>query len=175
MIQVGYIGLVLLLLALGADQPGLVLAGTSPPPPSPSRRGWPMGNCWSARWRSGAVRPDAACPNSFCRWRRSPRSDVRISSSLPGNREAVAFIDAWPDWPAPAAALYGPSGSGKSHLVSIWAQRADARIVDVARSGRRDPAAQAAQSRSRMSMPCWSLTARSMRCSRSSNAARRCC
>jgi chromosomal replication initiation ATPase DnaA len=49
-----------------------------------------------------------------------------------GNRDAVAFIDAWPDWPAQAAALFGPSGSGKSHLVSIWAGRASARIVDAA-------------------------------------------
>ena len=48
-----------------------------------------------------------------------------------GNREATAFIDAWPDWPAPVAVLHGPSGSGKSHLVSIWARHADARIVDV--------------------------------------------
>ena len=57
------------------------------------------------------------------------REDFVVS---PGNREAVAFIDAWPDWPAPAAALFGPSGSGKSHLVSIWAERASARIVEAA-------------------------------------------
>jgi len=49
-----------------------------------------------------------------------------------GNRDAVAFIDAWPDWAAPAAVLFGPSGSGKSHLVSIWAGRAGARIVEAA-------------------------------------------
>lgn len=55
------------------------------------------------------------------------REDFIVSA---GNREAVAFIDAWPDWPAPAAALCGPSGSGKSHLVSIWAGRAGARIVE---------------------------------------------
>jgi chromosomal replication initiation ATPase DnaA len=48
----------------------------------------------------------------------------------PGNHEAVAFIDAWPDWPQPAAALYGPASSGKSHLAAIWAQRAGARIVE---------------------------------------------
>jgi chromosomal replication initiation ATPase DnaA len=47
-----------------------------------------------------------------------------------GNREAVAFLDSWPDWPAPAAALHGPSGSGKSHLVAIWAKRANAHVVD---------------------------------------------
>ena len=47
-----------------------------------------------------------------------------------GNREAVAFIDSWPDWPTPAVALYGPAGSGKSHLAAIWAARANARIVE---------------------------------------------
>lgn len=48
----------------------------------------------------------------------------------PGNREAVAFIDAFPDWPAPAAALIGPAGSGKSHLAAAWAKRANAQIVE---------------------------------------------
>lgn len=38
----------------------------------------------------------------------------------PGNAQAVAFIDSWPAWPAPAAALYGPAGSGKSHLAATW-------------------------------------------------------
>lgn len=57
------------------------------------------------------------------------REDLIVSA---GNRDAVAFIDAWPDWPAPAAALFGPPGSGKSHLVSIWAGRASARIVEAA-------------------------------------------
>jgi chromosomal replication initiation ATPase DnaA len=44
----------------------------------------------------------------------------------PGNAAAVAFVDAWPDWTAPAAVLYGPTGSGKSHLAGIWAERAGA-------------------------------------------------
>ncbi len=57
------------------------------------------------------------------------REDFIVS---PGSRDAVALIDTWPDWPAPATALFGPSGSGKSHLVSIWAVRANARIVEAA-------------------------------------------
>jgi chromosomal replication initiation ATPase DnaA len=48
----------------------------------------------------------------------------------PGNREAVAFVDAFPNWPAPAAALIGPAGSGKSHLAAAWAKRANAEIVE---------------------------------------------
>lgn len=50
----------------------------------------------------------------------------------PGNRQAVAFVDAWPDWPVPAAALYGPSGSGKSHLVTVWQGLAGAAVIPAA-------------------------------------------
>ncbi|HEY1838040.1 MAG TPA: hypothetical protein VGG36_10310 [Rhizomicrobium sp.] len=38
----------------------------------------------------------------------------------PANGQAVAFIDSWPHWPVNVAALYGPPGSGKSHLASTW-------------------------------------------------------
>jgi chromosomal replication initiation ATPase DnaA len=47
-----------------------------------------------------------------------------------GNREALAWIDRWPDWPAPALALAGPPGSGKTHLGRIWAAQADALVLD---------------------------------------------
>jgi chromosomal replication initiation ATPase DnaA len=50
----------------------------------------------------------------------------------PGNSRAVAFIDSWPGWPAPAAALYGPAASGKSHLAAVWAQVAGAQIISAA-------------------------------------------
>ena len=46
-----------------------------------------------------------------------------------GNREALAWIDRWPDWPAPALALHGPAGCGKTHLGRIWAARATARLL----------------------------------------------
>jgi chromosomal replication initiation ATPase DnaA len=48
----------------------------------------------------------------------------------PGNSAAVGFVDAYPAWPSPAAALYGPAGSGKSHLATVWAARSGARIVE---------------------------------------------
>ncbi len=38
------------------------------------------------------------------------------------NAEAVAWLDRWPDWPAPGLVLVGPSGSGKSHLLAAFAQ-----------------------------------------------------
>jgi chromosomal replication initiation ATPase DnaA len=47
----------------------------------------------------------------------------------PSNRAALALIERWPDWPAPAMALVGPEGSGKSHLASIWAEAAGARVL----------------------------------------------
>ncbi len=47
------------------------------------------------------------------------------------NREALAWIEAWPGWPGPLAVLAGPEGSGKTHLVHIWRRRSGAEIVDV--------------------------------------------
>lgn len=44
----------------------------------------------------------------------------------PGNQQAVAFIDSWPHWSAPAATIYGPAASGKSHLAAIWASKSGA-------------------------------------------------
>lgn len=41
----------------------------------------------------------------------------------PCNRDALAWLARWPDWPAPALILHGPEGAGKSHLAAIWAAR----------------------------------------------------
>jgi len=48
----------------------------------------------------------------------------------PCNRAALAWLERWPDWPAPALILYGPPGCGKSHLARIWAVRVGARRLD---------------------------------------------
>jgi chromosomal replication initiation ATPase DnaA len=56
----------------------------------------------------------------------SGRADFIVA---PGNSRAVAFIDSWPGWPAPAAALYGPTASGKSHLAAVWAEKAGAKVI----------------------------------------------
>jgi DnaA regulatory inactivator Hda len=45
------------------------------------------------------------------------------------NEAALAWIDRWPDWPGPASALAGPAGSGKTHLLHLWAERAQAPIL----------------------------------------------
>jgi len=49
--------------------------------------------------------------------------------SGPCNEDALALVDAWPDWPARAIALVGPEGSGKTHLATIWAAAAGARVA----------------------------------------------
>lgn len=46
-----------------------------------------------------------------------------------GNREALGWIDRWPDWSAPVLALSGPAGAGKTHLGRIWAARSGAVVM----------------------------------------------
>jgi len=47
------------------------------------------------------------------------------------NRDAVAWINAWPDWPGQGLVVHGPAASGKSHLASIWTKRVNASVLDV--------------------------------------------
>jgi chromosomal replication initiation ATPase DnaA len=55
------------------------------------------------------------------------RADFIVAA---GNASAVAFIDSFPHWPAPAAVLHGPPASGKSHLAAVWAQKAGAAVIE---------------------------------------------
>ncbi len=50
---------------------------------------------------------------------------------VPGaaNEAALAFVDAWPNWPARACALWGPTGSGKTHLAEIWRAATGAQAI----------------------------------------------
>ncbi len=54
------------------------------------------------------------------------RDDLLISDPLSA---AVTMVDTWPQWPSPVVILAGPAGSGKSHLASIWREKAAA--VDI--------------------------------------------
>lgn len=54
------------------------------------------------------------------------RDDFLIA---PNNQDAVAWIDLWPEWPAPVLILYGPVASGKSHLAAVWGEKANAACV----------------------------------------------
>jgi chromosomal replication initiation ATPase DnaA len=55
-----------------------------------------------------------------------PALDMADFVIAPGNREAVAWIDRWPDWPSHALAIHGPKGSGKTHLAHVWQARSGA-------------------------------------------------
>ncbi|ABC22963.1 HdaA/DnaA family protein [Rhodospirillum rubrum] len=48
------------------------------------------------------------------------------------NASAVALVEAWPHWPAPAACIHGPTGAGKTHLAQVFATRAAAVVLDPA-------------------------------------------
>jgi chromosomal replication initiation ATPase DnaA len=47
------------------------------------------------------------------------------------NRDAVEWIDRWPDWPGPALAVHGPAGCGKSHLAAVFSEKCGARPADI--------------------------------------------
>ena len=47
----------------------------------------------------------------------------------PSNRDAVLWLDRWPDWPAPALVIHGPRQCGKTHLAHVWQARSGARII----------------------------------------------
>lgn len=59
------------------------------------------------------------------------RDDFLVSAC---NAEAAAWIDRWPDWPAPlrGLAIVGPPGCGKTHLGAVWRQASGAVAVDAA-------------------------------------------
>jgi chromosomal replication initiation ATPase DnaA len=64
------------------------------------------------------------------------REDFLVSA---GNAAAMAWLDRWPEWPAPALVVHGPAGCGKTHLAHVFAARSGAAIVDAAAIGREDP------------------------------------
>jgi chromosomal replication initiation ATPase DnaA len=66
------------------------------------------------------------------------REDFLVS---PGNRDAVAWLDAWPDWPTPGLVVVGPAASGKSHLAEVWRAHSGAVRLSAAEiAGREAPA-----------------------------------
>ena len=72
------------------------------------------------------------------------RADFMVADS---NRLAVGWIDRWPDWPGPLLSLYGPEGSGKSHLITVWCTRSGALRLSGDEIDRHDPAELAARGR----------------------------
>ncbi len=52
--------------------------------------------------------------------------DFLVASS---NRDAVSWIDCWPNWSASCLIVYGPSGCGKTHLSEVFRDRSNARLI----------------------------------------------
>ena len=48
----------------------------------------------------------------------------------PSNHEAYEFINSWPRWIKRIVNIFGPSGSGKSHLVSILKNKTSCLLID---------------------------------------------
>ena len=47
------------------------------------------------------------------------------------NRDAVIWLDRWPDWPTPALVIHGPAGCGKTHLVHVFLARSGGRRLSI--------------------------------------------
>jgi chromosomal replication initiation ATPase DnaA len=63
-------------------------------------------------------------------------ADYLVSAS---NAAAFAWVERWPDWPAPGLALSGPPGCGKTHLAHVWRERSQATIIEAATLAALDP------------------------------------
>ncbi len=57
------------------------------------------------------------------------REDFWVSSS---NRDAVALLDTWPKWSSHTLIVLGAKASGKTHLLQVWKQEANAVELSVA-------------------------------------------
>lgn len=66
----------------------------------------------------------------------TPDPEFTFDNFLPGsgNREAVALVSAWPEWPSPILLLVGPRGSGKTHLGLAWAEKHNGRLYSTVQS-----------------------------------------
>ena len=55
------------------------------------------------------------------------KEDFYVSSS---NQKAYDFINSWPKWIKRIVNIFGPSASGKSHLVSILKHKTQCLLID---------------------------------------------
>lgn len=70
----------------------------------------------------------------------SPPVFTRAAFATSGaNERALSLVEAWPRWPGGALALVGPEGAGKTHLATIWAERAGAVRYDGGMAGEGRP------------------------------------
>jgi len=69
---------------------------------------------------------------------KKPNTQLPLDLSLPvthsrediieseANRMAVSMLDGWPNWKSHVSVLAGPVGAGKTHIASVWADKASA-------------------------------------------------
>lgn len=51
------------------------------------------------------------------------------------NLVALSLVERWPDWPYSLVVVHGPTGSGKTHLAHVFAQRTHAQFIPASRIG----------------------------------------
>ena len=59
----------------------------------------------------------------------------RITDS---NREAVAWVERWPDWPSRGLIICGPAGSGKTHVLNLWQRKSGGAVIAAGELAARD-------------------------------------
>jgi chromosomal replication initiation ATPase DnaA len=62
----------------------------------------------------------------------APRFGREDFLAADSNEAALNMVERWPGWSDPILLMIGPPGAGKSHLLAIWAERANAMRVDPA-------------------------------------------
>jgi DnaA regulatory inactivator Hda len=67
-----------------------------------------------------ALRPHVQLPLDLMMRPALGREDFLIG---PANKDAIGWIEKWPNWPAPALILSGPAASGKTHLAAVWQEK----------------------------------------------------
>jgi len=62
----------------------------------------------------------------------TPAPDFTFDSFIeaPSNAGALRVVRTWPAWPAPAMMLFGPEGTGKTHLGTAWQSVSQGEFID---------------------------------------------
>lgn len=63
------------------------------------------------------------------------RDDFFVSDA---NAMAVALVENWPNWSSGKLVISGPAGSGKTHLVHVWTNLSNGRVVEATKLSEAD-------------------------------------